>query len=388
MPRIAFSIGELSGDILAADVLGHLRDLHSDLKCLGVTGPALRGCGCESILPVEALSVSGLTEAIAHLPRLWHLRRQLTRTILDWKPDLFLGVDAPDFNLGLERTLRQHGIRVAHLVSPSVWAWRPKRVQKVAAATDTLFCLFPFEPDYYRATRVRRLFVGHPLADRLQPLDEIQSERQALGLDPHRTTVALLPGSRLHELENLGSVMMQAARLVQQDFGPIQFILPVAQDGFRPVLEALWRQYGPNQSLLLLDRDGPRALSVADAAWVASGTATLEGLLVGCPMVVAYRVSGVTAWIARNVLGFHVRWVSIPNLLAREFLVPECLQEQVRPKILAEALLALLQHPDRRNMIRARFQILSAELRHNFGVTVAAELGRMLVADSGQGNGS
>ncbi|MHB1544972.1 MAG: lipid-A-disaccharide synthase, partial [Gammaproteobacteria bacterium] len=308
--------------------------------------------------------------------------------ILDWKPDLFLGVDAPDFNLGLEKSLKHHGIRVAHLVSPSVWAWRPQRVMKVARAADTLFCLFPFEPVYYQTTQVRTLFVGHPLADQLKPLDDIRLARQALGLDPDRTTIAILPGSRLHELENLGSVMMQAARRIQQSFGPIQFLLPVAQAGFRPVLESLWEKYGPNQPLILLNRDGPRAMAVADAAWVASGTATLEGLLVGCPMVVAYRVSSMSAWIAKSFLGLNVRWVSIPNLLAGELLVPECLQEQAHPQMLADTLLALLQHPERREAIHARFLLLSQQLRNNFGETVAAELAHMLAAESEYGSGS
>ncbi len=378
MPRVAFSVGELSGDILAADVLDHLRQLHPDLETLGVTGPALQQSGCQSALPVEALSVSGLTEAIAHLPRLWQMRRKLIQTFLDWKPDLFVGVDAPDFNLGLEETLRGHGIRVAHLVSPTVWAWRPGRVMTVARATDTLFCLFPFEPAYYENTSVRALFVGHPLADRLAPLEDIQSARRALGLDPDQTTIALLPGSRRHELARLGVVMIQVARRIQTVSAPVQFIMPVAQPAFRPLLESLWNQYGPAQPLSLLDRDGPRALAVADAACVASGTATLEGLLVGCPMVVAYRVSGMSAFIASKLLGLKVRWVSIPNLLAHECLVTECLQEEVDPDILADALFALLKDGERRKAMRTRFLSLGDELRCNFGETVARELDQML----------
>ncbi len=378
MPRIVFSIGELSGDILAASVLEHLRKLHPDLACSAVAGPALRKAGCEMLLPVEDLSVSGLTEVVRHLPRLWRLRRELIRGVLDQKPDLFLGVDAPDFNLGLERILRQRGVRTVHLVSPSVWAWRPQRVRQVARATDTLFCLFPFEPAYYQDTGVHAHFVGHPLADRLKPLGNVRQARAALGLDPDRVTVAILPGSRLHELENLGSSMMQAARRVQESIGPVQFLLPIAQATYRPMLEALWRQHGPNQPLTLIDRDGPAALALSDAAWVASGTATLEGLLVGCPMVVAYRVSATSALLARSLLGLNVKWVSIPNLLAGERLVPECLQARVQPQVLADTLMDLLRNPETVKMTRARFLDLAHRLRCNFGQTLASELDRIL----------
>lgn len=385
MPKVAISIGELSGDVLAAEVLSHLRTLCPDLECRGVTGPALREAGCESILSVEALSVAGVTEVVAHLPRLWRLRRHLARTFLDWKPDLFLGVDAPDFNLGLEVYLRQQGLRVAHLVSPTVWAWRPGRVKKVARAAETLFCLFPFEPGCYEGTGIQACFVGHPLADRLKPLDDVPAARRNLDLDPDRPTVALLPGSRPHEIEQLGGVMIEAARRVSQSLPSVQFVLPVAQEGFRPILEGLWRERGPASKPRWLTQEGSRALALADAAWITSGTATLEGLLVGCPMVVAYRASAVSAWIARHFLGLDVRWVSFPNLLARESLVPEFLQETVTPEALADALLTLLRNPERRAFLRSRFRTLGRELRCDFGLKVASGLDRMM-ATGGRGD--
>jgi lipid-A-disaccharide synthase len=374
MPKIACCVAELSGDLLAAETLQTLKTQIPDLSLRGVTGPHLRAIGCETLADAESLSVSGITEAVLHVPRLWKLRQRLVREILMWKPDCFLGVDAPDFNLGLERKLREAGVPTFHYVSPTVWAWRPRRVKQVDRAVDGLFCLFPFEPAYYSNTSVRALFVGHPLADRLYPARDIREARRVLALNPDQTTVALVPGSRRHELDHMAGLIFEAARQLSEKNRSLQFVVPIAYPELRNVLVSLWEKTGNNLPVLWLDRQAPQAMQASDVALVASGTVTLEGMLVGCPMVVAYRFSAISVAIAKGILGLRVSWASFPNLLADEALVPEFLQNEAKPPVLAHAVQDLLDHPDRCQALRARYSELAGMLRCGSNRTVAAEL--------------
>ncbi len=374
MLKVACCVAELSGDLLAAEALKTLKTQFPDLSLRGVTGPHLREIGCETLADTESLSVSGITEAVLHVPRLWKLRQRLFREILRWQPDCFLGVDAPDFNLGLERKLREAGIPTFHYVSPTVWAWRPRRVKQVERAADGLFCLFPFEPAYYAHTSVRALFVGHPLADHLDPAPDIRQARQDLALNPDQPTVALVPGSRRHELDSMAGLIFEAARLLSERNHSLQFVVPVAYPALRDTLVHLWEKTGNTLPVLWLDRQAPQAMQASDIALVASGTVTLEGMLVGCPMVVAYRFSALSVAIAKGILGLRVRWASFPNLLADEPLIPEFLQNEAKPQVLAHAVQDLLDHPDHCKAIRVRYAELAEMLRHETNQTVAAEL--------------
>ncbi len=386
MPKIACCVGELSGDLLAAEALQALQDRFSDLTICGVTGPRLRSIGCKTLANVESLSVSGITEALLHVPRLWRLRQRLFREILEWQPDCFLGVDAPDFNLTLERKLRERGIPTFHYVSPTVWAWRPKRVKQVERAAEALFCLFPFEPAYYANTMVRALFVGHPLADQLQPARDVHRARLDLALDPEKTTIALLPGSRRHELDRMGSLIFEAAYLLSQWNPSLQFIVPVAHLEHRTLLEQMWRKAGNLLPVHWMDGQAPLAMGASDVALAASGTVTLEGMLTGCPMVVTYRVSALSVAIAKGVFGLQVSSISFPNLLAAEPLVPEFLQKDAQPVALANAVQDLLLHPERRQAIEVRYRELSEMLRHDANHKVADELATAIYASKNRRN--
>jgi lipid-A-disaccharide synthase len=301
-----------------------------------------------------------------------------------WKPDCFLGVDAPDFNLGLEQKLRKAGIPTFHYVSPTVWAWRPRRVEQVERAADGLFCLFPFEPAYYANTSVRALFVGHPLADRLYPVHNIRQARRDLSLNPDQTTVALIPGSRRHELESMTDLIFEAAYLLSKRNRSLQFVVPVAHPALRESLVRRWEKSGNFLPVFWLDRQAPQAMQASNVALVASGTVTLEGMLVGCPMVVAYRVSALSLAIAKGILGLQISWVSFPNLLADGPLIPEFLQNEAKPQVLAQAVQDLLDHPVRCQAIQSRYAELAEMLRRDANGTVAAELvAAMRKSDSG-----
>ena len=336
--RIALVAGESSGDILGAGLMQALKARHPAVEFVGVGGPRMQAEGLASYFPLERLAVMGLVEVLGRLPELLARRRRLVKTLIDLRPDVFIGIDAPDFNLGLELKLRRAGIRTVHYVSPSVWAWRQKRVLKIREACDLMLTLFPFEAAFYEAQQVPVRFVGHPLADSIPLSADRQAAREALGLPGEGLLVALLPGSRGGEVARLGELFLAAAERLRGMRPGIRFVMPCASPERRQQLEALLASR--DLPLTLLDGRSHEALAACDAVLIASGTATLEALLFKRPMVVAYSVAPLTYRILRRLV--KSPYVALPNLLAQRLLVPELLQDAATPDALAQALAPLL----------------------------------------------
>ncbi|HWR80166.1 MAG TPA: lipid-A-disaccharide synthase [Pseudomonas sp.] len=336
--RVALVAGEASGDILGSGLMQALKAQHPDIEFMGVGGPRMEAQGLPSYFPMERLSVMGLFEVLGRLVELLLRRRRLVRTLIAERPDVFIGIDAPDFNLGLELKLRRAGIRTVHYVSPSVWAWRQKRVFKIREACDLMLTLFPFEAQFYQQHAVPVRFVGHPLANSIALEVDRAGARQALGLDPDATVVALMPGSRGGEVSRLGPLFLQAAALLNRQRPGLRFVLPCASAPRRDQLEQMLA--GQDLHLELLDGRSHEALAACDAVLIASGTATLEALLHKRPMVVAYRVANMTYRILKRLV--KSTFFSLPNLLAGRQLVPEFIQDEATAEALAEAVSALL----------------------------------------------
>jgi len=366
--RFALVAGEASGDILAAALIRGLRERFPGATFYGVAGPRMREAGCEAIESIEALSVMGLTEVLRHLPRLLRLRGSLLERIAADRPDVFIGIDAPDFNLGLERRLKARGIRTVHLVSPTIWAWRPGRVHGIGQAADLILCLYPFEPALYERHGIRAAYVGHPLADQLDDRVPQAAARRALGLPEQDRVVALLPGSRSSELHFLSAPFAATAAWLHARVPGLRFVTPLARPDLRPIFEqALARHPGP--SWHLLEGRSREAMQAADVVLLASGTATLECLLLGRPMVVSYKASALTAWLAYRLV--KIPYVSLPNILATSLagdaVVPELLQDDARPEWLGQELYCLLRHPVLRDRQLARFDAVRTTLRQDAG---------------------
>jgi lipid-A-disaccharide synthase len=335
--------GEHSGDQLGAALIAALRARVPQLSCFGVAGPKMIAAGCEAWVRSDELAVMGLTEVLRHLPRLLRLRAQLIRRFSAARPDVFVGIDAPEFNLRIARRLKDAGIRTVQYVSPQVWAWRQGRVHTIGAACDLVLCLLPFETDFYARHGVPAVFVGHPLADQIPFAADRDGARRALGFDPAVPLIALLPGSRIGEVARLAAPFAAAAAHIRAQRPGWQFVAPMASVGVRETFEKLIAQVPDAPEIHVRVGESQRALAACDAALVASGTATLETLLTGRPMVVAYRVSAVTAFLLRTMRLVKVQYFSQPNLLAGRRLVPEFFQEQVSGAALGDALLRELE---------------------------------------------
>jgi lipid-A-disaccharide synthase len=360
---VAIVAGEASGDQLGAALIAELRARCPQLEVQGVCGPAMAAQGCVALADANELAVMGLVEVLEHLPRLLRLRRRLRLAITAWRPDVFIGIDAPEFNLGLAARLHEAGMKTVQYVSPQVWAWRERRVSGIARACDLVLCLLPFETPFYARHDVRAQFVGHPLADQL-PLDpDRAAARRALDLPADAQVVALLPGSRHGEVTRLAPDFIAAARTLAARRPGIRFLAPMADAPVRVIFERILAASGDGLQVRILDRQARLALQAADAALVASGTASLEALLCDCPMVVAYRLSAATAFLVRALRLVKLPYFSLPNLLAGEALVPEFFQEMVSGERLAAAVLAQLDHEARRTELRARFRAIHASLR-------------------------
>jgi lipid-A-disaccharide synthase len=368
---IGFVAGESSGDQLGAALIQALRALSPQLRCYGVAGPRMRAAGCESWADAEELGVMGLTEVLKHLPRLMRLRRRLVARFRTERPQVFVGIDSPAFNLGLAAQLKAAGMRTVQYVSPQVWAWRPGRVRKIARACDLVLCLLPFETDFYRDHGVRAVFVGHPLADQIPLEVDRASARHALGLGEAGAVIAILPGSRLAEVERLGADFVSAAHWVATRRPGIQFVAPMASAKVRTVFERQIRSAGV-AGIQLIEGQAQRALAAADAVLVASGTATLETLLFRRPMVAAYRFGATTAFLLRKLGMINVRFFSQPNLLAGREIVPELLQEQVSGEALGAALLTVLEDRERQEDMAREFRRVHEMLRLG-GAALAAK---------------
>ncbi|MEY4640282.1 MAG: hypothetical protein RLZZ227_276 [Pseudomonadota bacterium] len=337
--HVGILAGESSGDILGAGLMQALRQKHPDIRFSGIGGPLMRAQGLVSRAPMECLSVMGLIEPLKRLPELLRIRGDIVRHFLSDRPDVFIGIDSPDFNLGVEYRLRAQGISTVHYVSPSVWAWRQGRIRKIATACDLVLTLFPFEADFYRQRKVPVCFVGHPLADAipLEP-DQLQA-RHALGLAVDDTVVALLPGSRQGEVARIGPVFLQTAALLAAHNPRMHFLLPCASAERRQQLQSLLP--AGLGGLHLLDGQSRVAMAAADAVLLASGTAALEAMLLKKPMLVCYKMAPLSYAIISRML--KVPYFSLPNLLAGEALVEELVQRNVNAENLAVKTQALLQ---------------------------------------------
>ncbi|HEX7638628.1 MAG TPA: lipid-A-disaccharide synthase [Burkholderiaceae bacterium] len=354
--------GEASGDLLASLLLRGMQARWPAMSAAGIGGPRMTGLGFDAWWPADRLSFFGYVDVLMHLRGLLRLRRELGDRLVAERPDVFVGVDAPDFNFGLETRLRASGIRTVHFVCPSIWAWRGERVKTLGAAADHVLCLFPFEPELLREHGIPATFVGHPLAEVIPIEPPRAAARAALCLPPDTEVVALLPGSRRSEIRLIAPRMLAAARRMAAERPALRFVVPVAP-GMRPLLEPMVREWMPNQAIDLLDGRSHEALAACDVAMVASGTATLEAALFKRPMVVTYVVGSINAMRMRKMR--YQPWVGLPNVLCREFVVPELLQEAATPQALAGETMAWLDDAPRREKLRLRFHELHHLLRRD-----------------------
>lgn len=359
--RIGLVAGEASGDQLGGGLVRELKRLEPDVECEGVAGQSMAEAGCSVLADSSALAVMGLVEPLREIPRLLKLRRELVRRWTASPPQVFVGIDSPDFNLGLEIALKRAGIRTVQYVSPSVWAWRQGRIAKIARAVDRVLCLLPFEKAFYDAHGVAADFVGHPLADRLEPGPPDARLRESLGLSSS-CVVAVLPGSRGSEVARLGPVFAQACRHLLERRPDTGFVAPMASAALRERFEGMLEKAGVAAHFRLQDGDAHAAMRAADVVLLASGTAALEAALLGRPIVAAYRLAPVTYALARSLKLVKVRHFTLPNLLTEEAMVPEFLQGGANPQALSESLESLLGAPGRRAEIAREFAKLRDQL--------------------------
>jgi len=357
--QFALVAGEASGDLLAGLMLDGLKARWPAMQAAGIGGPQMLGRGFQSWWPQEKLAVRGYIEVLRHYPEIAGIRRQLKARLLRERPDIFIGVDAPDFNLDLEAGLRAQGVKTVHFVCPSIWAWRPERIEKIRAAADRVLCIFPFEPALLAEKGVAGSYVGHPLAQVIPMEPDRAAARAALGLPADAPVVALLPGSRRSELRYIASRFLAASALMRREDPSIRFVLPTLP-ALRAEAEQMLQASGMAGHVTLLNGQSHAVLAACDATLIASGTATLEAALFKRPMVIAYNMNNLT-W--RLMIRKQLQpWVGLPNILCREFVVPELIQHEATPQALAEATLAWLRSPDKVKALQQRFTALHAEL--------------------------
>jgi lipid-A-disaccharide synthase len=369
--------GEASGDLLAGLLLSGMRTRWPAMQSAGIGGPKMAQQGFDAWWPHEKLAVRGYVEVLRHYREIAGIRRRLGERVLQERPDAFIGVDAPDFNLDLEARLKAHGIKTIHFVSPSIWAWRGKRVHKMRSAVDHVLCLFPFEPALYAEHGIAATFVGHPLADAIALEVPRAASRAALGLGSHDQVVALLPGSRRSEIQYIGARLLAAAALMQLDRPALRFVLPMAP-GLRPMIAPLVAQHASAVRLQLLEGRSHEALAACDVTLIASGTATLEAALFKRPMVIAYNMHWLS-WQMMKRMNYQP-WVGLPNILLRDFAVPELLQDEATPAKLAQAAFAWLDDPARCAALVRRFDALHHQLRRNTARTATDAIKKILAA--------
>ena len=367
---IALVAGEASGDQLGAALIRAIRVSKPDIRFVGIGGPLMRATGMDTWWDSGQLSVMGLFEVTQHIPRLFALRRQLVARLVDLKPDVFIGIDAPDFNLGLEKKLKARSIPVIHYVSPTVWAWRSGRVKTIVKATDRVMCLFPFEPAYYEQQTVTADYTGHPLADEIPLQVDTVSARAKLELETTGLLVALLPGSRLAEVQKLAVPMLDAAVILTERYPGIRFLMPAATELVREKFHSELLKY-PGVNCEVFSNLGKEVMAAADVVICASGTATLEAMLVNRPMVVCYRLAGMTYKIAKWFKLVKSRFFSLPNILASESLVPELLQQDVNGQNIANEVSQWIDQPERCEKLKLRFNQIHQQLKVGAATTAA-----------------
>jgi len=364
MLRVGIVAGEASGDLLAAGLMQAFRDrCGEDVVFECVAGPLMEAQGCLTLASAERLSVMGLIEPLARIPELFMLRRSLVRHFVDNLPDVFIGVDAPDFNLGLEYRLRQLGIKTVHYVSPSIWAWRQYRIKKIRKAVDLMLTLFPFEAEFYQDNDVPVAFVGHPLANMIAAQPDLLAARQRLGLAGHSQIIAMLPGSRVSEVNKLAPLMLETAAYCLKHNANLHFAVPLVNGKIRNRFEHFLQRCSTTLPITLFDGQARDVMEASDVVLVASGTATLEAMLLKKPMVVTYRLSALSYQIVKKLIKVNV--VSLPNLLAGKPLVPELMQDEATPVALGEQLLKYLNDHQASQAIHDTFVVLHEQLRFN-----------------------
>ena len=377
-PRIGMVAGETSGDLLAGLLLGGMKDRWPGLASQGIGGPKMAAQGFEAWWPHEKLAVHGFNmEVLRRFREIWTIRRRLGDRLLADRPDVFIGVDAPDFNLGLEARLKEQGVKTVHFVSPSIWAWRGGRIKKIHRSVDHMLCLFPFEPKIYQDAGINASFVGHPLADTIPLEVPREAARAALGIGESVPLVAVLPGSRRGEIQHIAPCFIQTVALLAKQRPDLRFVLPVVP-GLREMVEPMVREHAPDAPLTLLDGRSHEALAACDVTLIASGTATLEAALFKRPMVIAYQLSPMS-WLIMKRMGY-LPWVGLPNILERDFVVPERLQDDANPAQLAKDVLAWLDDPARSASVQQRFLELHHTLRRNTGQAATDAIAQVLEA--------
>lgn len=365
--------GEASGDLLGSRLIAAIRAERPDATFFGIGGPKMIAAGFDSWFPQEKLAVRGLVEVLRHLRELFAIRRELVRRIIDAKPDLFVGVDAPDFNLGVERRLRRAGITTAHFVGPTVWAWRPGRIRSIRRAVSHMLVLFPFEPPIYERAGIPVTYTGHPLADEIPDAVNRDELREQLRMPIAAPVVALLPGSRQSEIEMMAPLFIDAARLILERMPDARFVVPlVTRETRERFEEAVWKADARELPITMLFGHAQAAIGACDVALAASGTVTLEAALLRRPMVIAYRVSDITAAIFRRLT--LLKYVGLPNILNGDWLVPELLQEEATAENAAQAVVNLLRDPALRERLDERFASIHAELRRDAAAQAAHAL--------------
>ncbi|MGV0951126.1 MAG: lipid-A-disaccharide synthase [Azonexus sp.] len=370
--RIAVVAGEASGDLLASLLIGALKKKLPDAVFYGIGGPRMQAQGFDAWWPIDKLAVMGYIDALKNFREIYGIRRQLKKRLLDMRPDIFIGVDAPDFNLGLEIELKAAGITTIHYVSPSIWAWRSGRIKKIGRAVNRVLALFPMEPPLYEKENIPVTFVGHPLADIIPLETSIGAVRDKLSIPLDVPVFALLPGSRKGELEKMADTFVQTAKLIRERYLPdAQFVVPLTTRETRLLFEAaIYTQQADNVPFRLLFGHAQDALGAADVSLVASGTATLEAALIKRPMVITYKVARSSYWIGKWLV--HSPYVGLPNILAGQLVVPEILQDQATPENLAEALVKLYEDKDNAKAVAETFTDIHLQLRQNNAEKAAA----------------
>jgi lipid-A-disaccharide synthase len=363
--RIGLVAGEASGDQLGAGLMREIQARHADAEFRGVGGEQMVAAGLDAWHLADELSVMGLAEVAGHLSRLLRIRRDLIRRFAAWAPDVLVGIDSPDFNLGLEARLRRAGIPTVHYVSPSVWAWRAGRIRKIRRAADLVLCLLPFEPAAYRRAGVAAEFVGHPLADRIPMRSDRSVARRNLGLGEEGELVAVMPGSRASEIHHLGGDFAGAVAWLAERRPDLQFVAPMARPGLTDAFRAQLQSRASGVRVRLLEGRSMEAMTAADAVLMASGTAALEAALIKRPMVVAYRVAPLTRWLLQTFGMVKVDRFSLPNLLSGKDLVPEILQDRVSAEALGAAVLAQLDAGSGRLALLEAFDEIHGILRRD-----------------------
>ena len=354
--------GEASGDLLGSQLIGALRELLPQLDFIGIGGPRMQSAGMKVLFPLEKLAVRGYLEVARHFVEILGIRRRLRRRFIADPPDVFIGIDAPDFNLGLERSLKAHGIPTVHYVSPAIWMWRRERIHGIKRAVSKMLTLFPFEVPVYRQAGIDAAFVGHPLTDILDQVPGRTAAREQLRVPVSATVIALLPGSRQSELEHMADLFVQTAKIISEYAPQALFLVPLVTRETRAMFEAaLYRNQAGDLPLTVLFGHAQDAMSAADVVLAASGTATLEAALLGRPMVITYKMPAASHWLLRGK--GYLPYYGLPNILAGEFVVPEIIQDDATPQNLSQALLNLLDDEVVRVRLERKFAAMSASLQ-------------------------